>query len=293
MYNQIDVLAVLEGKSEINNLFSVARLVDVSNNYICKIVDGKVVPTNRKCFCIWERNRPCKNCITNRAFVEQKQITKLQYLNNAVQLMLAIPVVYNNNNRYVLELIKDITDSLVIHDDYHPDNTDINDIVNELNTLAVMDPFTNLFNKKYIDKQMREDISEANSSNGIYTLALFDIDNFKWVNDTYGHYTGDLVIQDVVDVIHKHIDNLNCWAARYGGDEFLLAFRGESMENVINCCESIKSDIGRKEYEVGDSRFVSSVSIGVYQFKPGIDTYETLLNNVDIAMYDNKKSKNI
>lgn len=290
MFNQIDVLAVLEGKSEINKLFSVARLVDVSNNHVCKIVDGKVVPTNRKCFCVWNRNRPCRNCITHRAFVEQKQITKLQYLKNAVQLVLAIPVVYNDMN-YILELIKDITDSLVVNDEYHPDNTDINVIVNELNTIALMDPFTNLFNKKYIEKQIYEDIEDIQSKNEIYILALLDIDNFKWVNDTYGHSSGDLVIQDVVSVIHKHIDHLNCWAARYGGDEFLLAFKDVTMNNVVSCCENIKKDIGTKEYDVNDSRFISSITIGVYQFNPEIDTYETLLNNVDIAMYDNKKFK--
>lgn len=290
MYNQIDVLAVLEGKSEISKLFSVVRLVDVSNNYVCKIVDGKVVPSNRKCFCVWDRNRPCSNCITHRAFVEQKQLTKLQYLDKAVQLVLAVPVVYNNTN-YVLELIKDITDSLVINDEYHPENTDIHDIIKELNTLAVMDPFTNLFNKKYIEKQIHEDIDEVKINNSKYILALFDIDNFKWVNDTYGHSTGDIVIQDVVQIIHKHIDKMNCWAARYGGDEFLLAFKHESMDKVVECCESIKNDINMKEYVVGDSHFVSSISIGIYQYKPESDTYESLLNNVDIAMYDNKKMK--
>ena len=288
MYN-LDVLSVLEGKSEINKLFPIARLVDASN-YICKIVDGKVLPTNRKCSCVRGRNRPCTNCITHRAYMEQKQMTKLQYSENAVQLVLAVPVVYKNT-KYVLELIKDITDGLVVHDKLHPENTDIHAIINELNTLAVMDPFTNLYNKKYIEKQMHEDIDKVIMSNKTYILALFDIDNFKWVNDTYGHSTGDLVIQDVVDVINKHILKLNCWAARYGGDEFLLAFKDEALENVVKCCESIKYDIGIKEYEVGDSRFISSISIGIYQFNRDTDTYETLLKNVDIAMYENKKFK--
>lgn len=290
MDNQIDVLAVLEGKSEINKLFSVARLVDVTNNYVCKIVDGKVVKTNRKCFCLWERNRPCSNCITHRTHVEQKQLTKLQYLNNVVQLVLAVPVVYNNFN-YVLELVKDITDSLVINDKYHPENADIHNIIKELNTIAVMDPFTNLFNKKYIDKQIHEDMEEVKINNHEYILALFDIDNFKWVNDTYGHTTGDLVIQDVVQVIHKYIDKMKSWAARYGGDEFLLAFKNESMEKVVECCESIKNEIKSKEYVIGDNHFVSSISIGIYHFKPESDTYESLLKNVDIAMYENKKFK--
>lgn len=290
MYNQIDVLALIEGKSELNKLFSVARLIDVTNNYVCKIVDGNVIPTNRKCFCVWDRNEPCMNCITHRAFVEQKQMTKLQYLKNTVELVLVVPVEYNDS-KYVIELIKDISDSIVINDEYHPDNADIYDIVNELNKVAVMDPFTNLFNKKYIEKQIHEDIDEVNSNYKAYILALFDIDNFKWVNDTYGHTSGDLVIQNVVKVIHKHTDKLNCWAARYGGDEFLLAFKGETMENVMKCCEDIKNEVRSKEYKVGDASFISSMSTGIYEFIPKTDTYETVLNNVDIAMYDNKKFK--
>lgn len=290
MLKDIDVISILNGQSDLNVFFDNARLIDLDSHTEYKCEEVSVVPTSKKCYCIWHGETPCRNCISHRANKENKQMTKLQYVDDKVQLIMATPVIFNNK-KYILEVIKDITNTLVVNDENHPENTDIHNIINELNEVVVKDPFTNLYNKKYIEKQIQEDLAQFRRTQKSYVIAIFDIDRFKWVNDTYGHIYGDLAIQDVVNVIHKHTDSLNCWAARYGGDEFLLAFRNISYDDVDNCCRKIVDEIKSKVYEVDSDRYFITSSYGLYQVKHGIDTYESIIKNADVEMYRHKKGK--
>jgi diguanylate cyclase (GGDEF)-like protein len=117
------------------------------------------------------------------------------------------------------------------------------------------------------------------------------IDKFKWVNDTYGHLVGDVVIKKLVDIIHKRIENHNTWAARYGGDEFLITFYNDNYNEVKNICDDIIQDIHDIEFNRDGQSFHVSVSIGIYQYNPEEDSYTSLLEKVDAKMYEEKKKK--
>lgn len=290
MNNQIDFVAIMEGKSDINKIFHSIRIVDVKDNFLCKYDNGVIIKTNIKCFCDKDKKQLCKNCITKIAHKKQKQIVKLQYYQELVGIVLAVPIAYQGE-QYVLELEKDITDNMVLNDKHHPDNTNIYDIVNELNNISVMDPFTNLYNKKYITERMIEEINEIKETKESYIVALIDIDNFKWVNDTHGHISGDNVIQDLVHFIHKYTDDHGCWAARYGGDEFLLVFRRQSLERVKRYIDRIEQSFERKQYHGVTGDYQVSISTGIYEFHPDNDDYYSILENADVNMYENKRMK--
>ncbi len=291
MYNLKDLESVLKGESSLNQIFDNNRIVYVDNHTICKYINGKVIRTKEKCYSIWEQDEICTNCTSHQAFIEQKQMVKLQYFKNNILLVISLPI-FINEAPYVLELIKDITDSMIFHDSIHHENYELRNLINRLNIISEKDPFTDLFNKKYIDKQIKEDIRNAKEKKESYVLALIDIDNFKNVNDTYGHIYGDIVIKDIVSIIHKYTGGRDCWAARYGGDEFLLVFRNETYENVQSCCKFITNDINSNSYSRDNKRFQITVSIGIYQFDPQRDTYETLIDNVDTKMYEDKRKYN-
>lgn len=291
MYNLKDLEAVLKGEGSVNQIFDNNRIVYIDNHIICKYINGKVIQTKEKCYSIWEQDEICTNCTSHQAFIEQKQIIKLQYFKNNILLVISVPI-YINEAPYVLELMKDITESMVFHDSIHHENCELRNLINRLNVISDKDPFTDLFNKKYIDKQIKEDIRNAKEKNENYVLSLIDIDKFKNVNDTYGHIYGDIVIKDIVSVIHKYTDGRDCWAARYGGDEFLLVFRNETYENVQSFCKLITYEINNKSYSRDNKNFQITVSIGIYQFNPRMDTYETLIDNVDAKMYEDKRKYN-
>lgn len=291
MDNFKNLEAVLKGESSLNQVFEENRIINVENHTICKYIDGKVVSTDEKCYCIWNQGKRCSNCTSHQAFIEKKQVVKLQYVKDKIVLIVSVPI-YINEAPYVLELLKDITESMIFHDNLHHENYELCHLIDRLNVISEKDPFTDLFNKKYIDKQIREDICYAKENNDNYVLALIDIDDFKKVNDTYGHIYGDIVIKDIVSVIHKHTDDCNCWAARYGGDEFLLAFRNETYKNVQSYCNKIANEITSKKFARDNNMFHVTVSIGIYQYDPQTDNYESLIDNVDSKMYENKRKCN-
>jgi diguanylate cyclase (GGDEF)-like protein len=290
MENLKDLGKILQGDSALNQIFQVSRIINLKTHDVCKYVDGKVIPTDNKCFCLWDEDKACTNCVSYRVFTEQKQMVKLQNVNGFISLILAIPIEIDGEY-YILELIKDLSVSLVVHDNFHQENIDIGHMVDKLNMLAVTDPFTNLYNKKYVEKQLHEDISFTYKSNENIILAMLDIDEFKSVNDNFGHVSGDFVIKELVGIIHKRTENHKSWAARYGGDEFLITFYNNTYENVKKYCDDIMKDFSDVEFHHEDQSFHSSVSIGIYEYDPKVDSYETLLNKVDAKMYEEKKKK--
>ena len=148
--------------------------------YNCKnaCLEAEDIP----CYAIWQRDTPCHNCSSIRALSLKEPVIKLEYLENKVFLILSTPHTLDGR-RCVLELAKDVTASLMINDDRHCDNTIITDVIAELNNLSVRDLYTGLYNKNYAEREVSRCINEKKS----FTAAMMDIDDFKIINDTYGH----------------------------------------------------------------------------------------------------------
>ncbi len=151
--------------------------------------------------------------------------------------------------------------------------------------LAQHDSLTGLYNRSYIENH----ISQCMLMERTNTLALIimDIDDFKNVNDTYGHPAGDRLLVNVAGVIKDYGT-----AGRMGGDEFLMFFTDSASVNDI---ENIASDLGRKLHTLSADNGVSgcisaSMGIAVYP-EDGID-FETLYRHADEALYIAKKEKN-
>ena len=115
-------------------------------------------------------------------------------------------------------------------------------------------------------------------------LALIDIDNFKKVNDTYGHRAGDSVLKHVADIIKESIE-ADDFAARYGGEEFAVIFTEKSTSTAYSIAEDIRKKIAAmKNKEAGDT--IVTVSIGLNNYnKTG---KEILFKEADSALYEAK-----
>lgn len=139
--------------------------------------------------------------------------------------------------------------------------------------------------KQSIYKSRRENDSEANLE---FTVLLLDLDGFKPINDTLGHYIGDRVLAEVgvalTDAIRTTDD-----AGRLGGDEFAVILRGIKPEDV----QIVKDKIRAKFFEItaiGEHEVTVACSIGEATYQPG-DTVESLIRRSDNAMYEDKKAR--
>ncbi|NLT96321.1 MAG: diguanylate cyclase [Clostridia bacterium] len=158
----------------------------------------------------------------------------------------------------------------------------------KLQKLSITDYLTGTFNKRFITTCLEEEIEESRKKHNKLTLALIDIDNFKNINDTYGHLYGDYVVERVARTIINNLRQTDI-VGRYGGDEFLIILPNTSREKGYAMIELIRQRILELEWE---NDLVVTISGGVIEV--GSDELTGLLNKADRLLYKAKnKSRNL
>ncbi|WP_151735305.1 GGDEF domain-containing protein ['Paenibacillus yunnanensis' Narsing Rao et al. 2020] len=148
--------------------------------------------------------------------------------------------------------------------------------------LLKVDALTGLYNHKSFHEYL-DSLLEQCESNGLrLQLALFDIDSFKQINDTYGHWVGDLVLKELAGKVGGMIAP-NDFAARYGGEEFAVIFTDKSFHEALSTAEELRAGIARMEHPYAGGKQIT-VSIGICDYVAG-DGKELLFRKTDRALY--------
>ncbi len=164
----------------------------------------------------------------------------------------------------------------------------MSDLIEMLGKLAHIDGLTGLWNRAHFDDRWAASISENNRSGRPLSIALFDIDHFKSLNDTYGHPAGDAALQGFAKLIKREIRASDI-ACRYGGEEFALIMPGTTPEEAAGVCERIRNELASMNWPAHPERKVT-VSIGVAGAGDSIDvSAENWLEDTDKALYRAKK----
>jgi diguanylate cyclase (GGDEF)-like protein len=156
---------------------------------------------------------------------------------------------------------------------------------------ASKDGMTGLFNRKSFDIRLSDALNHFNNGGEPFSIVLFDVDSFKWVNDTFGHVAGDKVLKQVARALTDSFRK-DDFIARYGGDEF-VAFVGGLDEDLIQERIFKFNEMFRKNRFFSSSMekdFRITVSAGIASAMSG-DNPEDLTHRADMAMYDTKKKK--
>jgi len=151
--------------------------------------------------------------------------------------------------------------------------------------LAILDPLTGLYNRRYIEGHLRAEIARAGRYGTPLIVLFLDIDKFKGINDCYGHSAGDLVLQEFARRLNKAIRGSDR-AVRLGGDEFLVVLPEcppDKMELVLSRVRSFELEIDNSKISVSSSR-------GWAQCQPG-ESAEELISRADQALYANKANR--
>ena len=155
--------------------------------------------------------------------------------------------------------------------------------VENLRYLSQHDGLTNLYNHQTITQiiENQKELSKASKEN--LCLAIIDIDNFKKINDEYGHLIGDTVLKEIAKKIQESVRK-DDYVARYGGDEFLILFPNITISEANKICERIL----RKINQPGEDHISITGSIGLVDLK---DTnYDDFIEMADMKMYQAKNS---
>lgn len=154
----------------------------------------------------------------------------------------------------------------------------------KLEEMAVTDELTGIYNRRGIVNVLREEFARTERYKSMFSIALFDVDNFKPINDNYGHDMGDKVLVKLSSCAKNIIRDADK-IGRYGGDEFLIILPETNLEEALNLTDRIKEEIDNCEFLPG---IKATISIGTTQYFPGDGDIEIVLKRADDEMYKNK-----
>ncbi len=157
----------------------------------------------------------------------------------------------------------------------------------ELQQLADTDELTGIYNRRMIDQLCKSAISRANKYNLKLLIGIVDIDDFKEVNDTYGHDIGDIVLKGIAKALFDSLEGVpGSFFGRWGGEEFFFLIPNVTIESVIEMIEERRVTVSNIKFDVVGSK---TLSIGMTEFKKG-DNLETIFKRADDALYEAKNT---
>ncbi len=158
----------------------------------------------------------------------------------------------------------------------------------ELEQLAITDPQTQAFNRRYLTPRLTEEMRRAQRSSTPLSLVLMDLDQFKRVNDEHGHAVGDAVLKAFTDIVRECVRSVDILVRR-GGEEFVLIMPSTNTEHATEVAERIRHRLRRQPLRVHRrTLLVQTVSIGVATWDE-VESPEDFEERADLAMYDAKR----
>jgi diguanylate cyclase (GGDEF)-like protein len=157
--------------------------------------------------------------------------------------------------------------------------------------LARTDKLTGLANRHYFDQKLAEEAEYAVSSGNPLNILIFDLDNFKKFNDTYGHVWGDKLLTLFSDIIKQNIRKSDI-PVRYGGEEFLLLIRDLDSVTAKSVGDRIRRQLEKQRIYIGndEDRKRVTVSCGLSQFPKHSDSIKDVIDLADKALYHAKEN---
>ncbi len=155
----------------------------------------------------------------------------------------------------------------------------------ETHKLAITDSLTGLYNRHYFNEVLQKEIERTRRYKKDLSILLIDIDNFKTINDTFGHLKGDGVLKIIAGLLTEQIRQMDI-LARFGGDEFVVILPETDIAGAMVAAQKIEHDVSKHSF----ANTTLSVSIGAASFKP-IHSAEQFLEEADRQLYKNKQAK--
>lgn len=160
----------------------------------------------------------------------------------------------------------------------------------QMRSMARRDGLTGIYNRVYFNELFEKAKASAKKYDYKLSVALFDIDKFKLVNDTYGHLAGDEVIKMVASIDEKYAEKCSGFACRYGGEEFLLVLPGKGKEETLEILEKMHEEIKSTVVNFQGTEININVSIGLSVYPDICDNADILVARADKAMYYGKQN---
>ena len=153
----------------------------------------------------------------------------------------------------------------------------------------IADPLTKVFNRRYLDRRLDEEVARSKRYSLPLSVLMLDIDYFKRVNDTYGHQAGDVTLTTLAGLVKSTQRELDV-VARYGGEEFMVICTNTGLDGAALVAERLRLLVESFQINIPDGldgiqTIQISISIGVADFNVRVDSKKNLIQAADQALY--------
>lgn len=160
--------------------------------------------------------------------------------------------------------------------------------VEKMKDFAYKDFLTNLYNRRYFFREMKEFMENNSETN--FSVTMVDIDNFKSINDTYGHDAGDKVIKTLADIFIKNTKNSDL-VSRFGGEEFCIVLKNINSEDNLNYLEKIRKEVEENTTVFNDKKIKFTISMGtILKDNTNNISINDLIKKSDDNLYEAKET---
>lgn len=175
------------------------------------------------------------------------------------------------------------------HDELKKKNRQLEDMLTRVESLAIMDPLTGIYNRRRFESIFTNEFKRAARYQLPLTCMMIDIDHFKLVNDAHGHQEGDIMLKEIARIIQTTIREVDT-LARWGGEEFVVLSPNTSKEKALLAAERVRKAVAAHEFSQTKTK-QATISIGVAGIPdPSIDSLDKMVHAADLAMYEAKKN---
>ncbi|WP_423302867.1 GGDEF domain-containing protein [Deferribacter thermophilus] len=164
-------------------------------------------------------------------------------------------------------------------------NLELQKLNNELKIMSETDQLTKIYNRRKIERKLNSEFMRYKRYKRVFSIILFDIDDFKSINDTYGHNSGDFVLIEVSNIVKESIRKSDSFG-RWGGEEFIILCPETNGVNAKVLAEKIRERVSKHNF--GLDRNVT-ISVGIAEMNDKIEELDALLSQADKNLYKAKK----
>lgn len=260
-------------------MYQLIRVIDPINKTVIYERDKEELELNEKfetCYNLWNKNKVCNNCISMRAYNENDVCIKIETTDDKIIMATAIPIKVDDGT-LVVELIKDVTRSMILDETKLSKSSDIVKLLEMASLAAVTDELTNTYNKRYIQEKLPVELVISKLNKDSLTLIMTDIDHFKKINDTYGHLAGDEVLREFCRILKNNLREDKDWMARFGGEEFLICLTQTDHQTALKVAERLRESIEKASFMYNGEVIKITASFGLCT--------NSIENNYDIEKF--------
>jgi diguanylate cyclase (GGDEF)-like protein len=167
-------------------------------------------------------------------------------------------------------------------------NEELQQLLEKVEQIAMTDFLTGITNRRFAIKKMNEELSRINRGGGGFSLLMIDVDNFKGINDSYGHACGDYVLKHLVNLMRSVLRKYDMMA-RWGGEEFLIMLPVTEINDAQIVAEKVIAYVRTQIFNYKGNSFNVTITAGAAQYQAD-DDLDSIIKRADEAMYLGKKS---